>query len=44
MYDIISIGSATRDVFFGADELKKFKMEDFPTGEAIVSVMVQKSK
>lgn len=35
MYDIISIGSATRDVFFSAGELKKFKLEDFPTGEAI---------
>lgn len=34
MYDIISIGSATRDVFFSADELKKFKMDAFPTGEA----------
>lgn len=35
MYDIISVGSATRDVFFQADELKKFKMDEFPTGEAI---------
>ncbi|MDP3697681.1 MAG: carbohydrate kinase family protein [Candidatus Taylorbacteria bacterium] len=35
MYDIISIGSATRDVFFSASELKKFKMDDFPTGEAV---------
>ena len=35
MFDIISIGSATRDVFFKANELKKFKMEEFPTGEAI---------
>lgn len=35
MYDIISIGSATRDVFFSASELKKFKMEEFPTGEAL---------
>jgi len=35
MYDIISIGSATRDVFFGADDLKRFKMDEFPTGEAI---------
>lgn len=35
MYDIISIGSATRDVFFSADELKRFKMGEFPTGEAI---------
>lgn len=31
----MSVGSATRDVFFGADELKKFKMDDFPTGEAV---------
>lgn len=35
MFDIISIGSATRDVFFKADELKKFKMDGFPTGEAV---------
>ena len=35
MYDIISVGSATRDVFFSADELKKFKIDEFPTGEAI---------
>lgn len=35
MYDIISVGSATRDVFFSAAELKKFKMDEFPTGEAI---------
>ena len=35
MYDIISIGSATRDVFFSADDIKKFKMSEFPTGEAI---------
>ncbi len=35
MYDIISIGSATRDVFFGADDIKKFKMDEFPTGEAV---------
>src|SRR3989338_8936363 len=35
MYDIISIGSATRDVFFSAGELKKFKLDEFPTGEAI---------
>ncbi|MDP3792547.1 MAG: carbohydrate kinase family protein [bacterium] len=35
MYDIISIGSATRDVLFSAEDLKKFKMDEFPTGEAI---------
>ena len=35
MYDIISIGSATRDVFFSASELKKFKLDEFPTGEAV---------
>lgn len=35
MYDIISIGSATRDVFFGADDLKKLKNEEFSTGEAV---------
>jgi len=35
MYDIISIGSSTRDVFFSADQPKKIKMDEFPTGEAI---------
>ena len=35
MYDIISIGSATRDVLFSAEDLKKFKMDEFPTREAI---------
>jgi len=35
LYDIISIGSATRDVFFSAEDLKKVKMDEFPTGEAI---------
>lgn len=34
-YDIVSIGSATRDVFFSTDELKSFKIDEFPTGEAI---------
>jgi len=35
LFDIVSIGSATRDVFFSASELKKFKMPEFSTGEAI---------
>ena len=35
MFDIVSIGSATRDVFFSAADLKKFKMDGFPTGEAV---------
>jgi ribokinase len=35
MFDVISIGSATRDVFFSAEDLKKIKMDGFPTGEAI---------
>ena len=35
MYDIISIGSATRDVFFSTNDLRRFKMDEFPTGEAI---------
>ncbi len=35
MYDIISIGSATRDVFIGASDLKQIKSDEFPTGEAV---------
>ncbi len=35
MYDIISMGSATRDVFLGADDLKSLKSDEFPTGEAM---------
>lgn len=35
MYDIISIGSATRDVFFSTDDLKTFELDEFPTGKAI---------
>ena len=35
MFDIISIGSATRDVFFSAEELRSFKSAEFSTGEAI---------
>ncbi|MBX4211767.1 MAG: carbohydrate kinase family protein [Candidatus Yanofskybacteria bacterium] len=35
MYDIISIGSATRDVFLGAEGLKVIKSTDVTTGEAL---------
>jgi len=35
MYDIISLGSATRDVFLGADDFKSVKSDQFPTGEAM---------
>lgn len=35
MYDIISVGSATRDVLLGADDLKKIKSDEFPAGEAV---------
>lgn len=34
MYDIITIGSATRDVFITVDEVKNLKVEDFTAGEA----------
>src|SRR3989338_4886672 len=34
-YDIISIGSATRDVFIGADEFKSFKSDDYSSGQAM---------
>src|SRR3989338_1909684 len=35
MYDIISIGSATRDVFIGAEDFKSFKSEDYSSGTAM---------
>ncbi len=35
MYDIISIGSATRDVFIGADDFKSFKSDDYVSGQAM---------
>src|SRR3989338_11496671 len=35
MYDIISIGSATRDVFIGAEDFKSFKSEDYSSGHAM---------
>ena len=34
-YDIITIGSATRDVFIGADEFKSFKSDDYSSGQAM---------
>src|SRR3989344_5907252 len=35
MYDIVSIGSATRDVFINADEFKLLNVADFPTGKGL---------
>lgn len=35
MYDIISIGSATRDVFIGADDFKSFKSDEYSSGQAM---------
>lgn len=35
MYDIVSIGSATRDVFIGLDDFKIIKSEDFNTGKGL---------
>lgn len=32
MYDIVSIGSATRDIFLGLDDFKKIESSDFVTG------------
>ena len=34
-FDIVSIGSATRDVLIGADDFKLVKSADFSTGEAM---------
>jgi len=35
MFDIVSIGSATRDVFISADDFKSIKLSDFSTGEGL---------
>ena len=35
MYDIVSIGSATRDVFISTDSFKSFDLPDFSTGKAV---------
>ncbi len=35
MYDIVSIGSATRDVFINTDDFKSLDMADFSTGKAL---------
>lgn len=35
MFDIIAIGSATRDVFINAEGFKTLKSDDFATGEAL---------
>ena len=34
-YDIISIGSATRDVFIGTDDFKSFKSGEYSSGQAM---------
>ena len=35
MFDIVSIGSATRDVFLGLDEFKTINSADFVTGKGL---------
>ena len=35
MYDIISIGSATRDVFMGLDEFRTIKSDNFSSGTGL---------
>src|SRR3989344_5489731 len=35
MYDIVSMGSATRDIFINADSFKSIDMPDFSTGKAL---------
>ncbi len=35
MFDVVSIGSATRDVFINADDFKSLDMADFSTGKAL---------
>ena len=35
MFDIVSIGSATRDVFVNADDFKSLDMADFSTGKGL---------
>ena len=35
MLDIISIGSATRDIFINTDKFKSFDLSDFSTGKAL---------
>src|SRR3989344_9277846 len=35
MFDVISIGSATRDIFISADNFKSLDVPDFSTGKAI---------
>src|SRR3989344_1343263 len=35
MYDIVSIGSTTRDVFINADNFRSADMPDFSTGKAL---------
>lgn len=35
MFDIVSIGSATRDIFISADDFKSIKSSDFSTGEGL---------
>lgn len=35
MYDIVSIGSATRDVLINIDDFKSLDVKDFPTGKGL---------
>ena len=35
MYDIVAIGSATRDVFISADSFKSLDLAEFPTGKGL---------
>lgn len=35
MFDIVSIGSATRDIFINSDDFESFDMPDFSTGKAL---------
>lgn len=35
MFDIISIGSATRDIFIGTDDFKSFKSDEYSSGQAM---------
>lgn len=35
MFDIVVIGSATRDIFLGIDEFKRLKTPEFSTGEGL---------
>lgn len=42
MFDVVSIGSATRDVFISTDKFKSFDLPDFSTGKALCFPMGSK--